>query len=341
MQWLEIKPLDTLFFRGGEPMVAGETHEAGTLLFPPRPETIIGALRTAILAQHGINPRRVLQLEEDADLDSERLPFWGSPKRSGFWIGGPLLKICKVVLFPAPANWFYTSKEDTLLVKEARVVPENLPVKASTSRLLWLKRPEPAMEQLAGAFWVTRAALEKEEEFKLLCPKSLDELSNDKPQAVSKNMLFVIEERIGIAKDFLSRTVKTGHLYAARHVRLKEEVALLIRVDKPLCPTHLKKEGVFQLGGESRMVRYRFLDETEEVKLPKTRKGRFLAISHLGYERAKDAGLFNKPYASTKPLRIAGWDMRRGFHKSVKNYFPAGTVFFDSKNPGLCELIPF
>jgi CRISPR-associated protein Cmr3 len=33
-QWIEIDPLDTLFFRGSEPMVAGESHEVGSL-FPP------------------------------------------------------------------------------------------------------------------------------------------------------------------------------------------------------------------------------------------------------------------------------------------------------------------
>jgi len=332
-QWLEITPLDTLFFRGGEPMEAGETHEAGRPIFPPVPETIIGALRTAILAQRGIDPRTI------RDEGIKDLPLWGTPERPGFWVAGPVFKVSKAVLFPAPASWFYHQSpwaKRNILVYEAQR-EDSLPVKLPRPYSLWVKDPPEDMDPLSGRFWLTRKALENERQFKLEVACSLAEVSEEKPLAVPVELLIKVEERVGIERDDCSRTVKKGHLYAARHVRLERGISLLVGMDKPLCPSHLDEEGIFQLGGEGRLVRYRLLKE--QPRLPGTRKGRFLAISPLFYGRA--GGILNKPYASGKLLRVAGWDLRRRFHKPTKSYFPAGAVFFLSKDPGLCELIPF
>ncbi|OAG26923.1 type III-B CRISPR module-associated Cmr3 family protein [Thermodesulfatator autotrophicus] len=341
-QWLEIKPFDTLFFRGGEPMEAGETHEAGVPIFPPVPETIIGALRTAILAQKGIDPERLKPLPEDQDLDPENLPLWGTPKRPGFSITGPLLKANGVVLFPAPASWFYNGAlGETLTVYEARPLEpqEALPVKLSRSKALWVTKPPEEMEPLLGRFWLTRRALENTESFKLKVACSLEEISEDESLAVPFNLLLKTEERVGIARDNRFRVVKTGHLYAARHLRLASGVALLVGLDKPLCSSHLKEEGVFQLGGEGRLVRYRLIKENPQ--LPTTNNGRWLAISPLSFSKAQSASILDVPYASGKLIRVAGFDLRTGFHKPARSYFPVGAVFFTDKDKGLCELIPF
>lgn len=338
-QWLEAWPLDTLFFRGGEPMEAGETHETGAPIFPPIPDTIIGALRTAILSQKKIPLGRVRSIGADEDLDPENLPFWGTPKRSGFRVAGPLLRVNEVALFPAPANWFCTQGEDEkrLFVKEAR--PEGGPygVKTERQKFLWLHKPEEEMEPLNG-LWVTTEALNNKNEFELEIVEQLGDLAADKPQAVPSKLLFAHEERVGIARELPSRTVRRGHLYSTQHIRLAEGVSLLLRLDKRLCPSHLAPEGIFQLGGEGRMVRYRLLDVPPPLPVG---KGRWLAISPVEQERLNSAGLLSVPYAAGKPMRIAGWDLREAFHKPVKAYFPAGAVFFSKKDPDLCELIPF
>jgi len=193
------------------------------------------------------------------------------------------------------------------------------------------------MEPLSG-MWVTTGALNNENEFELEKVKHLDDLSADKSQAVPSKLLFAQEDRVGIARDFPSRTAKRAHLYSTRHIRLVEGVSLLLRLDKPLCPSHLAPEGIFQLGGEGRIVRYRLLDAPPSLPVG---KGRLLAISPVEQERLDGAGMLSVPYAADKPMRIAGWDLRVGFHKPVKAYFPAGAVFFSKEDPGLCELIPF
>ena len=63
IDWIEIDPLDTLFFGGTESMVAGENHEADTM-FPPMPATLTGAVRSAILGQKGILPAEYLDEPE-------------------------------------------------------------------------------------------------------------------------------------------------------------------------------------------------------------------------------------------------------------------------------------
>lgn len=336
-QWLEVKPLDTLFFRGGEPMVAGETHEAGSLIFPPVPETIVGALRTAILAQRGINPEHIKDGKSLRDL-----PYWGTPEKPGFGIAGPLLKACGVVLFPAPANWFYSQSKhrNTLIIHEAQPERAFTTVKLSKPHMLWVKNPPENLTPLSPHFWVNSRALENEGNFELKVVSILNDLTEKEGLAVSRDLLFKTEERVGIARDNFYRTTKTGHLYAARHLRLEERVSLLIGLNQKLCPSHLDSEGYFQLGGEGRIVWYKLLDE-EAFQLPRGNKGRLLALSPLSYSRAKGKKLLDTPYASGKLLRVAGWDMKKGFHKPARSYFPAGAVFYTQKAPGLCELMPF
>ncbi len=343
-QWLELRPLDTLFFRGGEPMEAGETHEAGRPIFPPVPETLIGALRTAILAQKGIDPARIKALPEDEPLDEKWLPLWGTPKKSGFWVAGPLIKIDKAVLFSAPASWLYDADQSTnlrLKIYEARPLEagKTFPLKTRIVRPIWVKNPPENLESLLGKFFLTKGALEQEGSFELEVVEDPKTLDPQKPQAVPAGKVVFYEERVGIARDNTLRAVKTGHLYAARHLRLCQEASLLVGLDKPLCPSHLDPQGCLQLGGEGRLVIYQKLES--EIRLPGRHRGCFLALAPLSYKRAEKAGLLKGPYASGKLLRVAGFDLRRGFHKPVKTYFPAGTVFFTDKDPGICELIPF
>ncbi|RLA95547.1 MAG: hypothetical protein DRG83_18555, partial [Deltaproteobacteria bacterium] len=282
---------------------------------------------------------KVKGIGADEDLDPENLPLWGTPKRSGFRVAGPLLRANEVVLFPAPANWFCTQGEDEkrLYVKEAR--PEDGPygVKVERQRCLWIYKPGEEMKPLNG-LWVTSEALNNENEFELEIVEQLGDLTADKPQAVPSKLLFAQEERVGIARELPSRTARRGHLYSTRHIRLAEGISLLLRLDKLLCPSHLAPEGIFQLGGEGRMVRYCLFNVPPPLPVG---KGRWLAISPVEQERLERAGLLSVPYAAGKPMRIAGWDLREAFHKPVKAYFPAGAVFFSKKDPDLCELIPF
>lgn len=348
-QWIEVKPLDTLFFKGGEPMEAGETHEAGVPVFPPVPETLVGALRTAILAQKGIRPSTVRKLSDDESLNEKMIPFWGTPTKSDFWVAGPLFKVGGVTLFPAPANWFVSKEEGREPKVELEIeVFEASPVALSVivtskDKLFWVENPPADMKTVTGEYWLNCRALANQGKFKLKVARELKDISNSEPLAVPSYLLVKTEERVGIARENVKRVAKKGHLYAARHIRLQEGVTLLIGFDKPLCRTSLHEKGSFQLGGEGRMVSYRLIDKNEAPQLPGKGNGRFLAISPLKYSKAQESGLLEVPYASLKLWRVAGWDMRKGFHKPAEAYFPAGAVFWGDKSQltNLTELILF
>ena len=51
--WYELTPADTLFFRGSEPLEAGQLSRAA--LFPPPVTVLQGAIRTAVLKRHGVS----------------------------------------------------------------------------------------------------------------------------------------------------------------------------------------------------------------------------------------------------------------------------------------------
>jgi CRISPR-associated protein Cmr3 len=322
-------------------MDMGETHDTGRPVFPPIPATVVGALRTAILAQQGIDPWKLAQLRDDEDLDPEKLPFWGSPVKSGFRTVGPMLMVGDIVLFPAPANWFYIAgtkhKKDFRFFKAMPVV-NTLPVRTARPKLSWIKDPPDDANPMNGAFWVTKGALEQEElKLEIIC--DLRMLKADSPQAVPVSTLVATEYRIGIARNNKYRAAKDGHLYATRHIRLREGVSLLVGVDKPLCPSHLAKSGVFQFGGEGRLVRYSLLEK--HLAFPGKRQTGYLAVSPLLWDLVKRSGLLAGAYVSGKLFRVGGWDMRKEFHKPVETYFPIGAVFFNEKDPEFPELIPF
>jgi CRISPR-associated protein Cmr3 len=70
---LFIDPLDVLFFRDGQPFVAGESHMAQSL-FPPTALTFQGAIRSAILTASGISVDRFRMAQQSAhDPEAQEL----------------------------------------------------------------------------------------------------------------------------------------------------------------------------------------------------------------------------------------------------------------------------
>lgn len=67
---IEIKALDTLFFRDGKPFTMGENHWTDSL-FPPNMSTIYGAIRTAYFMQ---NMEVFEKLRMNNELNTEKDP---------------------------------------------------------------------------------------------------------------------------------------------------------------------------------------------------------------------------------------------------------------------------
>lgn len=327
--WLEIEPVDTLFFRGAESMEAGENHEVDTM-FPPMPATITGAIRTAILRQQRIAPAAYLA-KPDSFL--QKYPLLGSPREPGFTLLGPLFMIGRDILLPAPAHWFADLPASSEMkwdekypVQTAKPLPaETLGLAGSVDRPFWVHNPSGSdMKSLAG-YWATKetfSALKGDKAGVIFC-NSPDRLQPGSAAIMPSSAFFVREERVGIALT-PQRTALEGHLYSTVHIRLRDGVRIVAGINSSHEIT-LDTEGVLQLGGEQRLCRYSFLPE---VKLPENAGSSMLfAMSPLEMSRLPPE-LAESPRASGKLLRVGGWDMEKGFHKPMSAWLPAGTVIF-------------
>ncbi|MEZ0329692.1 MAG: type III-B CRISPR module-associated Cmr3 family protein [Dissulfuribacterales bacterium] len=345
--WLEIHPIDTLFFRGSESMVAGENHEVDTM-FPPMPDTIIGAIRTAIMRQKGIAPAIYLANSEQF---LRECPILGKPDDPGFSITGPLFRTeSGVLLLPAPANWFADPPEQHRKEKWGKVyaVQEAKPLSGSPLGLVgsvanpwWVKNPKCSdMKSLAG-WWVTPPTFKAVRDGKdILFTKDSAELKCDQAAILPASSLFCREERVGIALTS-ERTAKEGHLYSTTHVRLRADISLMVGVNS-IHELPLSKEGILQLGGEQRVCRYHFVDG---IELPEKPAGEFLLLlcpmTFSSLRSTLSSTLLEAPRASGKLLRVGGWDMAKGFHKPMSAWLPHGTVFFDGNKYNCSQLMTF
>ena len=264
--WLEIEPVDTLFFRGSEAMEAGENHEVDTM-FPPMPATISGAVRTALMRQNGINPADYCKSPEKWQ---EKIPFLGLPDNPGFSVLGPLFTTGNgSQLLPVPAHWFADDLPDSgqmeweksYVVEAAGPLDENgLGLTGSVPRPFWVKKPPGKdMKPLSG-YWASLGAFKKmaSNQGKVFFSNKHTGPEGEDAFILPQSALYVKEERVGIALTG-QRTAREGHLYSTGHVRLREGVKLVAGIasehDFPL-----REREIIQLGGEQRVCGYRVVD---------------------------------------------------------------------------------
>jgi len=317
MDWYSFLPQDTLFFRGAEPAVMGESHTASPI-FPPPAQTLAGALRTAVLLQHGIEPRSYNEgriLPQQVAAVSAIGPS-GTP--SPFNVIGPFFLQQGRFWVPCPYCWF-TPKDDgpppassMYNVTVGRPVANRLIVSKSGDRLYWAKGNN--LNSLGGR-WVP-----------------LEELYGQEPKKTIKKTgdFFVSEIRTGIALDVKAsrRSVRDGHLYAFVHARLLEGVELAFGTTQSL---PLAESGVLKLGAEQRFGAYR------RVAGPRWGCGASDLFMTLSLLEAGDEA--NRHCVATgRILYYGGWDLHRRFHKPMKGYFPPGSVFDKQVNDNCIAL---
>ncbi|MDY6822370.1 MAG: type III-B CRISPR module-associated Cmr3 family protein [Thermodesulfobacteriota bacterium] len=314
MNWYKFDPVDTLFFKGAEPMVMGENHTTSHL-FPPMPQTIAGALRTAVLVQKQIDFSDYARGEVSADI-LEAVGMAGSP--APFSVTGPLFMAGEEIFAPAPYHWF-TEKEtmeknshpQPVMVYKGKPVTTSL-LKTPFSPVYWATGDQGELVSLGGT-WIRL--------HDLLAGNEMVELK----QAAD---LFTLEERTGIALH-QNRKVREGHLYTFNHIRLRNNVSMIFGADQDL---PLADSGVLKLGGEQRFGQY--CKFSPSVDWPSDDNGLFVSLSAIEGSEEAEATLI----ATGKILYIGGWDMHKGFHKHMKGYFPPGTVFNKKINANLITI---
>jgi CRISPR-associated protein Cmr3 len=319
MDWYSFSPQDTLFFRGAEPANMGESH-AASAVFPPPAHTIAGALRTMALVQNNIafddyGKGRLQGQEIIAAIGK-------AGEESPFSILGPFFHVEGKIWVPCPFTW-YGEKDENDSNTPTR---ERNPMKVTTSKALnsamirtgsgvnlrWAKGDE--LETLGGR-WVEIEALNS---------------GSDEKTIKEKGFFCVTEIHTGIALDVKEkrRVVRDGHLYSFVHARLCQGVKLIFGLNKalPIC-----NKGVLKLGAEQRFGQY---EKFDGITIPQGNSGLYMSLSiQEGSEEA------NQSVVSTGRIQYyGGWDLHRQFHKPMKGYYPAGSVFDKRLNDNCIEL---
>jgi len=342
-QWLRIGPLDTLFFKGSEPMIAGVSHEVRTV-FPPMPATLVGAVRSAILGQRNIDPYQYTDGNNEDII--RQFPHLGAPDAPGFRLAGPLFEVTsgnrREVLLPAPAHWHGSPEEaeshgsmQVSAAEPATDLLKDVGLCGNTTDPLWLLDPRGNNIKSLAGWWANAAAIEAMANGKteLAASVSTRDIRPGQPAIFPLSALFVTEARTGIALDLPIRRVREGHLYSATHVRLLPGVAMLAGLSKMLCPKTLDPQGIMLIGGEQRVARYECLGEMDVV-LPATGTGNrwALTVSTIPWAEFMDSELAGLPRASGPLIRMGGWDMKKRFHKDTTAWLPPGaSVYLEDK----------
>ncbi|HOF05606.1 MAG TPA: type III-B CRISPR module-associated Cmr3 family protein [Syntrophales bacterium] len=318
MEWYSFRPQDTLYFRGAEPAIMGESH-AASLIFPPPAHTIAGALRTAVLRQHNIDPTLYNQGKCPPDKDEVLSVIGPSGMPSPFDVIGPFFFSEEKLWVPCPFHWFAEKEQledmgnTPLKITFAKPVANSLVSSRSGGGLFWAKGKE--MKSLGGC-WV-----------------SLEDVLNDSDAKTIKEGkdFFTSEIRTGIALNVKEtrRTVRQSHLYCFVHARLHSGVVIAFGVSGSL---PLSADGILTLGAEQRFGEYK--KNTTAPKFSKGKSGLYMTLSIL----AADAQANAHCVATGRILYYGGWDLHRGFHKPMKGYFPAGSVFDRQIKPNCIQI---
>ena len=230
---ITLNPLDTFFFRDGKPFTMGaETWADG--IFPPAPSVLYGALRSLWLSQQadGFTAENI--------KTSEQLRI----KKIGLLVGGE-------VAILAPRD----------LVKEKDYTKYHL-IKPIDSDFI-IKN-----QGLKAVLPPTKAFVEELDGLQLLSKDSFEAYLEDDVNAPTLyNEVVKNESKIGIGRDFETRTTEEGKLYRVDFKRFKSEDTRFV-IDFDFEGQNFGDMNFLRLGGEGKAVHIETIKEVK-TKSPK------------------------------------------------------------------------
>ena len=333
---LEIKPLDTLFFRDGKPFNKDGDTWADTI-FPPYPSTIYGALRTAWFNE---NIEEFEKLNKK-DFDTEKDPT------EKLKINNIVLKNGNDFLFPMPMD-ILQSKGEEEQFKRLSVANKDYLTSAGDIKLLINQEDE---------IYSYKNCMIPTIDFE-------DYLNND-ISSFEKPIedIFQLEPKVGITREIGTHSAKDGHLYRVGMLRLNNDIKIYVerrgykrwRYTKGLdIKIYVDFEGLelkntifLKLGGEGKFVEANKTDKKLKIPFPKVNNNKFIlylstpAIFEKGWipswiDEDKLEGtiphtdLEVKLISATigKPRFIGGFDMAKKEPKPMYKAVPEGSVYY-------------
>jgi len=311
---LEIKAIDTLFFRNGMPFSKGEETWSGSV-FPPYPSVFYGALRTVYFANH---------LDELNKANEENDPT------AKLRLEGIYYKIYENLYFPLPFDCvsIKDNKNDKVvkLNFEQRIFPGSF-------NLDYVLSYNQNVENVPGGI-LSKSV------FTMYLEGKLQECDIGKLDNYVAN-----EYKTGIGMDRNLRSSKEGELYRIETKRLKN-MAFVVKFSG-LDVSAFNKKGVIKIGGEAKAARYVETNEDTKIKYPSfdNNEKRFKivlstpAIFKNGWiPHWIDKNTFRGNYngiklklltaAIGKPVLVGGFDIKENRPKPMYKAVPAGSVYY-------------
>lgn len=332
---LRLDPLDTLFFRDGRPFDAA-TRASGGL---PVPQTLAGAIRTALLARTGFDFAQFARNRKSESLEAALASADTRVTSASFrgpWLalagdGGltPLLTMPEI-LKRAKGNKGWSRASPVA----------GLPGWHDPDRLLPLWRhveADPKAELELLTLSGLRAFLDGDNPSEDQCVKPAD--------------VFGYDHRVGIAVNADTFTAADGMLYAISLLSLKprhrvsetcvNEACLYAEVQLDDELARLLNNTPVPFGGEGKYVHV----TTVQACLPTVTATTGRALWYLATPtffpakgRPLPTGIPLKAAASAAGMPISGWDVARNGPRATRFAVPAGAVYFVD---GSCEPTAF
>lgn len=329
-----LEPLDVLFFRDGRPFMTGMEHMVSRL---PLPQTVAGAIRTALLRAAECDFPRLGKAMRDGTGFSQAVKQ--ACGKEHHWIGdlalrGPCLARHGSgnegieVLAPVPSILQQEKHNPKKLLRLSPLPTGQLPGWNPPSdqqglRPLWINHL-PATEPVTG----------------YLTPHGLEQfLSGDEVTAediVSKEDLFDIDYRTGIGISPERQVAAESQIFGRGFLSLKKDVFLyteMVLSDDSCDGAVIDAIKAIPLGGEGRHVTLGRLQPFSwpEVSVREKQKPLILLTTPCAFRGGwKPHGLDDHILSASVPgsIPFSGWDLARGGPKPTRFAVPAGAVYF-------------
>ena len=335
MKEIFIEPNDVLIFRDGRAFSAGDDHLASGV-FPPSPTSFYGALRSALLSQHGARlDGRSFEVAEKIQAIVGSPDAFGSLMIQHFSLARKRNDGIEL-LFHLPSDVVVVEGDSKREFKRLyptsfdSLVNANFPIDAL--QLLWDKHSETDRLEFERLY-VTH------QEFQQYLHGKVPE------PTLSEEELFKIENRTGIAIETQRKAVETGKLYAVEFVRMNRDVGFAVRLN---INSELTDTGLLRLGGEAKSAYYftsrlpLLSGESIKERVAMQKTFRLVLITPAVFDNgwlpdgldADGRGKFGNctvqltAAAISRYVIVGGWDIIKGKPKQAWRAVPPGSVYF-------------
>lgn len=338
MKQYSLKPVDTFFFRDHKEFFSGSESTADNI-FPPRPGTVYGALRSGYIHENGGFKAFY------AGTDDELKLWMGTPEKTGlFSLRGVFIHDDQDIFLPLPLDYQVVSGIDGNKNEEwaypLELVQEEIPASDGYQYRLYGVKSEKS-HSATGAY-ISHSDWKKAH-------------FNTQPIRIYRKNRWIIEEdKLGIRIDRARGASEEGMLYNIKMGRFIDNNKVgFIALSLPAQSPDFKNVRMLRMGGKNRpwtieklQGDFQLFNETERLQIITKIKhdgiARLMLLTPAIWDQSSkifdcnqrqfnfgEGMLFDViAQASDRPLLVGGWDIAGNKPKTRIQALPAGTVFY-------------